>query len=160
MSLAAYCRREVQQWQLRLITCQRSLQTIHQLSLPRKQRFSNTEPNRDRHISVSQNDLTETLLTKSKRLSPTHQADMARFASVLSTVTSAQMQSIWRELKHHYDPLDPDRDTVRVKRLSSAERASHEQQFLNLFEKVIDDANFEVLPKGTWLTDTLLAVLC
>eukprot|EP00045_Choanoeca_perplexa_P005909 m.49629 g.49629 ORF g.49629 m.49629 type:complete len:186 (-) comp13360_c0_seq1:958-1515(-) len=154
MSLAN-CHRAALQWQSKLIICQRSLQTIHQLTLPQKQRFSNAEPNRDRHISVSQNDLTQTLLTKSKRLNPKDQADMARFASVLSTVTSAQMQSIWRELKRYYDPLDPDRDTVQVKRLSATERASHEQQFLNLFEKVIDDANFEVLPKGIVASDIL-----
>eukprot|EP00730_Choanoeca_flexa_P014859 TRINITY_DN6650_c0_g1_i1.p1 TRINITY_DN6650_c0_g1~~TRINITY_DN6650_c0_g1_i1.p1 ORF type:complete len:446 (+),score=89.08 TRINITY_DN6650_c0_g1_i1:123-1460(+) len=130
----------------------RSLQTIHQLTSIKKTSSSRPESQRDRHISVSQRDLIHTLLTKSKRLKPADQTNMARFAAVLSTVTSAQLQGIWRELKHFYEPLDPDRDTVHVNKISRNERIAYEKRFLELFEKVIDDANFEVLPKGDMLS--------
>ncbi|EDQ85667.1 uncharacterized protein MONBRDRAFT_29105 [Monosiga brevicollis MX1] len=102
---------------------------------------------RNRHVNVSPNDLVQELLN-SKRLLESQRVHMAQFASALSTIMSARSQATWRELKRLYDPLDPDRDSIQLRRLNAAERARHEREFLALLNSTIDAANFEVLPRG------------
>ena len=81
------------------------------------------------------------------RLSPREQKLLRKLFEMIAGRFHMEFRSRLEEIKSHYEPFDPDRDTQALARPPGFDDAAQRRELADGFERLLLDANFQEMPR-------------
>jgi hypothetical protein len=103
-------------------------------------------PRNERYIPVTRKALVRSFLEDSSLLTGSERDNFAEFAAALDAHIYQKFYQMLDEMKSLYDPLDPDKDTLKTKALSRQQTLDNEYWLLHKISILVNLANYTEIP--------------
>lgn len=107
----------------------------------------NERKRKERFIPVARRTLIQSVMSEENFLSGKERACLEAFATSLDAVIAQRYYRLMEEVKHLYENLDPDRDTIKTKQLSRQELLDAEYWLLQRVSRLLEKANYFEIQK-------------
>ncbi|CAL1547550.1 unnamed protein product [Lymnaea stagnalis] len=103
---------------------------------------------RERYIPITRQSIIRHLLQEKNFFADSELKTFSTFVIALDSALVNKYHTILQELKVLFDPINPDKDTVKVREWTRSEKLDNEFYLLQQLEDVMNKANFHELPKA------------
>ncbi|KAL5467607.1 hypothetical protein EMCRGX_G031864 [Ephydatia muelleri] len=107
----------------------------------------NERKRKERFIPVARRTLIQSMMNEENLLSGKERACVEAFATSLDAVVAQRYYRLMEEVKHLYENLDPDRETIKTKQLSRQELLDAEYWLLQRVGRLLEKANYSEIQK-------------
>lgn len=102
---------------------------------------------KERYIPITRHSIIRHLIQHKDFLTDEEQKIFPDFTLAIDTALVNKYNIILQELKALFDPINPDKDTVKTREWTRGEKLDNEFWLLQQLEDVMDKANFHEMPK-------------